>query len=122
VARSIDRPRSKAERTYDPASGFAGPPPSSLLRTSKAAYSSPGESTGCVSDVPFTCVISTTGSQRARVRAYSALIGRPSLSTRSNIRPLERFELCGSATNSAPVSALVLSSQRQRSSGRSLSK
>ena len=58
------------------------------------------------------CAVSLPGS--------TAVIGRPSLSTRSNMRPVDMFELCGIATNSAPVSRSVFSSHAQRSSGRTL--
>ena len=92
-------------------------PISSLRRISNSANSSVGASSGRTSDVPFVCVISATVSQRARVRAYSAVSGRPSLSTSSNMSPPERLELCGIATKSAPISAEVFSRYAHISSG-----
>ena len=91
------------------------------LKGSKSANSSVGERMGSVSESPLICVTSMTGSHFILVRAYSAVIGRPSLSTSLNIKPPLMFELCGMAVNDAPVRADVSSSHAQRSSGFMLS-
>ena len=71
---------------------------------------------GCVSDVPFTCVISTIGSFLKRCSAYIALKGSPATVVNLNICPFDPLELCGIAILSTPLS-LILSIQVHKSSG-----
>ncbi len=62
---------------------------------SNPAISSFGESKGCVSEVPFTWVISVSGSLRWRSSAHDLSIGWPFHLVRSYIVPSEPFALCG---------------------------
>ncbi len=62
-------PSISAVRANDAMVALAGGPVSSLLRTSKPANSSLGDSDGSVSDVPLVWVISITRSQCMRSRA-----------------------------------------------------
>src|SRR5438477_10883776 len=78
--------------------------PSRTDMISKFANSSFGDKNGCVSDVPFSCLISISGSLRVRDAAYAASIGRPSVSTSvGNMRPSERLALCEIARRSFPA-------------------
>src|SRR5262245_35320845 len=71
---------------------------------SKLANSSFGERSGCVSDVPLTCLISVSGSLVLRSLAQAESIGRPLPSTSiGNIRPLLRLALCEMASTSLPA-------------------
>src|SRR5262245_24490600 len=84
---------------------------------SKLENSSLGESIGCVSDVPFSCLISIRRSLRTREAAYAASIGRPFVSTSIGyIRPSERLALWEIARRSLPALRWP-SIQSQRSTG-----
>ena len=83
---------------------------------SKSAHSSLVERAGCVSDVPFTCVISTIGSLRILNSAYSLVNGFPKESFKANIKPSDPLELCGIAKLSIP-SSLNLSIHFHKPSG-----
>src|SRR6266496_3483069 len=91
--------------------------PSRTDMISKFANSSLGDRNGCVSDMPFNCLISISGSLRVRDAAYAASIGRPLVSTSVGyMRPSERFALCEIARSSLPALRWP-SIQFQRSTG-----
>src|SRR5260221_1908193 len=91
--------------------------PSRTDMISKFANSSFGDRNGCVSDVPFNCLISISGSLRVRDAAYAASIGRPLVSTSvGNMRPSDRLALCDIARSSLPDLRWA-SIQFQRSTG-----
>ena len=75
-----------------------------VLRISKSAHSSSGDRRGWVSEVPFTWVISTSGSLRIRMAANSASTARPSVYFRRNTWPFDWFVLWGMARLSTPWS------------------
>ena len=84
---------------------------------SKLANSSLGESRGCVSDVPLSCLISISGSLRIARRGIGG-VDRAALGVDlgRDIRPSERLALCEMASSSLPALRWP-SIQFQRSTG-----
>ena len=77
--------------------------PSSQPAMPYSRNSSFGESFGWLSEAPFICTISCTGSKRCRRSAYSLVKGEPSKACAANMRPFDRLPLCGIASARPPV-------------------